>query len=231
MSSRAGGRRTRFFLAEAVRSIWKAKYEVLMPAIVLASYFGGFATLVETAALTVGYAVFVTCVIQQDLSVRQDLPRITLECATLVGGFLIIVTVALGLTNYLVHAEVPNRVLEWVRVHVQSPITFILALNLFLIVVGALMDIYSAILVIVPLIVPIGVAYGIDPAHLGVIFLSNMELGYLMPPMGENLFLSASRFNQSLMQVYRSTLPYLAVLFLVVLGISYAPLLAGIQLR
>jgi TRAP-type C4-dicarboxylate transport system permease large subunit len=113
--------------------------------------------------------------------------------------------------------------LEWVQTHIDSPIVFLLALNLLLIVVGALMDIYSAILVIVPLITPMAVAYGIDPVHLGIIFLANMELGYLMPPMGENLFLSAYRFEQPLTRIYRSTLPYVVMLLIVVLLITYVP--------
>jgi TRAP-type C4-dicarboxylate transport system permease large subunit len=141
----------------------------------------------------------------------------------MLGGFLIILGVALGFTNYLVHAEIPMRALHWVSAHIESPIVFLLALNVFLLIVGALMDIYSAILVVVPLIAPMGLAYGIDPVHLGIIFLVNMELGYLMPPMGENLFLSSYRFNQSLTRVYLSTTPYLLLLLFAVLLITYVP--------
>jgi C4-dicarboxylate transporter DctM subunit len=140
-----------------------------------------------------------------------------------VGGFMIILAVALGFTSFLILAQVPMHALEWVQAHIDSPIVFLLALNLLLIVVGALMDIYSAILVIVPLITPMAVAYGIDPVHLGIIFLANMELGYLMPPMGENLFLSAYRFEQPLTRIYRSTLPYVVMLLIVVLLITYVP--------
>ena len=149
--------------------------------------------------------------------------RVFVESATLVGGFMIILGVALGFTSYLVIAQVPSQALEWVQANIGSKILFLLALNVFLIAVGALMDIYSAILVIVPLITPMAAAYDIDPVHLGIIFLANMELGYLMPPMGENLFLSSYRFDQPLTTVYRSTFPYVVILFIVVLLITYVP--------
>ena len=141
----------------------------------------------------------------------------------MVGGFLIILGMALGLTNYLIDAEIPMRALAWVRVHVESPLLFLLVLNIFLVIVGALMDIYSAIFVVVPLITPMAAAYGIDPTHLGIIFLANMELGYLMPPMGENLFLAAYRFKQPLTRIYASTGPYIVFLTVAVLLITYVP--------
>jgi C4-dicarboxylate transporter DctM subunit len=132
-------------------------------------------------------------------------------------------SVALGLTNYLDYADVPVNALAWMQSHVSSPAIFLLALNVFLILVGAVMDIYSAILVVVPLIIPMAAAYGIDPVHLGVIFLANMELGYLMPPMGENLFLASYRFNQPLGRVYLAAAPFIAIIFVVVLLITYVP--------
>lgn len=220
---RAGAGRTPFRIREAAAALWEAKWELLLPVVVLVGIFGGFATLVEAAALTVFYAFVVECFVYRDLSIRRDLPRIVVESATMLGGFLIILGVALGFTNYLVHAEIPMRALHWVSAHIESPIVFLLALNIFLLIVGALMDIYSAILVVVPLIAPMGLAYGIDPVHLGIIFLVNMELGYLMPPMGENLFLSSYRFNQSLTRVYLSTIPYLFLLLGAVLLITYVP--------
>lgn len=220
---RAGAGRTPFRIREAAAALWEAKWELLLPVVVLVGIFGGFATLVEAAALTVFYAFVVECFVYRDLSIRRDLPRIAVESATMLGGFLIILGVALGFTNYLVHAEIPMLALHWVSAHIESPIVFLLALNVFLLIVGALMDIYSAILVVVPLIAPMGLAYGIDPVHLGIIFLVNMELGYLMPPMGENLFLSSYRFNQSLTRVYLSTTPYLLLLLFAVLLITYVP--------
>ncbi len=221
----SGSERTPFNRREARSAIWEAKWELLLPVVLLGGLFGGFTTLVEAAALIVVYTIVVECFVFGDLSVRRDLPRVFVESATLVGGFMIILGVALGLTSYFILAQVPMHLLSWVQLHIESPILFLLALNVLLIIVGALMDIYSAILVIVPLIVPMAAVYGIDPVHLGIVFLANMELGYLMPPMGENLFLSAYRFDQPLTRIYRSTLPYVVILLVAVLLITYVPAL------
>ncbi len=219
----AGVARTPFEAREALRAAWDARWELLLPVVVLGSIFGGLATLVEAAALTVLYAFAIEFVLHRDLSLRTDLPRIAVEAATMLGGFLIILGMALAFTNYLIYAEAPVHAMEWVRGHVASPIVFLLVLNVFLLAVGAIMDIYSAIFVVVPLILPMGAAYGIDPVHLGVIFLANMELGYLMPPMGENLFLSSFRFNKPLSSICVSTLPFLLILLGAVLLITYVP--------
>ena len=227
----AGATRTPFDVREAAASLWEAKWELVMPLVILVGIFGGFATLVEAAALTVLYAFIVECYVYKGLKLRRDLPAILLESVTLVGGFLIILGAALGFTNYLIHAEVPARALEWVRTYIESPVVFLLAVNVLLIIVGALMDIYSAIFVFVPLIAPMGAAYGIDPVHLGIIFLVNMELGYLMPPMGENLFLSAYRFKQPLSRVYLATTPYVLILLVAVLIVTYVPSLTLGPLR
>jgi len=220
-----GVTRTPFVLREAIAAMWEAKWELLLPVVVLGGITGGFTTLVEAAALTVLYTFVVECFIQRGLSVRRDLPRIFVECATLVGGFMIILSVALGFTNFLVIAQIPMMALEWVQTHIESPLLFLLALNGFLLLVGALMDIYSAIVVVVPLIAPIAAAYGIDPVHLAIIFLANLELGYLTPPMGANLFLSSYRFDKPLTTVYRSALPYMFLLLVTVLFITYVPAL------
>ncbi len=227
----AGATRTAFDVQEAGAPLWEAKWELVMPLVILVGIFGGFTTLVEAAALTVLYAFIVECYIYKGLKLRRDLPAILLESVTLVGGFLIILGAALGFTNYLIHAEVPTRALEWVRTYIESPVVFLLALNALLIIVGALMDIYSAIFVFVPLIAPMGAAYGIDPVHLGIIFLVNMELGYLMPPMGENLFLSSYRFKQPLSRVYLATTPYVLILLVAVLIVTYVPSLTLGPLR
>jgi tripartite ATP-independent transporter DctM subunit len=219
---RAGAQRTPFRAREAGAAIWEAKWELGTPVVILAGLLGGFATLVEAAAITVAYALLVECFVYRELAWR-DISHIFVESATLVGGFLIILASALAFTNYLIHAEVPIIAMDWVRTHIESPLVFLLALNLLLIVVGALMDIYSAIFVLVPLIAPMGVAYGIDPVHLGVIFLANMELGYLMPPMGENLFLASYRFKQPLVRIYLSTAPFVILLLIAVLLITYVP--------
>jgi len=148
------------------------------------------------------------------------------ECALLVGGVLLILGVALGLTDFLIEAEVPDRLLDWVQSSIHNRLVFLLVLNLFLLVVGCLMDIYSAIIIVVPLIVPLGEAFGIHPVHLGIIFLANLELGYLTPPVGMNLFLASYRFNKPMAEVTRSVIPMLLVLFIGVLLITYVPLLS-----
>ncbi len=218
-----GAQRTPFQRKEIGRALWGAKWELLLPLIIIGGIFGGVATLVEAAAVTVLYAFVVEALFYRELKITTDLLRTAVEAATMVGGFMIILGVALGLTNYLLIAQVPMHALSWVKDTIESPMLFLLALNVLLIIVGALMDIYSAIIVIVPLIVPMATAYNIDPVHLGVIFMANMQLGYLMPPMGENLFLSAYRFKRGLPEIYRATIPYVVIILITVLLITYVP--------
>ena len=217
--------RTEFNLKDAFAALWEAKWEVALPVVVLVGIYGGFTTMVETAALAALYALVVEVFIHKDLSLRYDLPRVVSSCATLIGGVLIILSVAMGLTAYLVDAEVPMLALEFVQTHVESPWVFLLSLNLLLLLVGAMMDIFSAIVVIVPLIVPIAAAYGIAPVHLAIIFLANLELGYLTPPVGMNLFLASYRFDKDLLTVYRAAIPYLIILLIGVIAITYIPIL------
>lgn len=216
--------RYRFDGREALRSVWVAKWELALPLIVVGGIFSGIATLVEAAALVAAYALIVEVLIHRDIPVSR-LGEVGRECATLVGGVLIILGVALGFTNYLVDAEIPSIALEWVESGISNPLVFLIALNLFLLVVGCLMDIYSAIVVVVPLILPIGEHFGIDPIHLGVIFLANLELGFLTPPVGMNLFLSSYRFEKPLPEVYRYAVPFLLILLVAVLIITYVPVL------
>ena len=218
-----GARRTAFSWAEVGAALHEARFEVAMPVVLLGAMLGGLATLVETAALMVVYTLFVECLVYRDLDVRRDLPQVAVQSATLVGGFMIILGVALALTNWLTLGQVPMRLLAWVQSYIEAPWALLLALNVFLIAVGALMDIYSAIIVIVPLLVPLIAAYGLDPIHVGVIFLANMQLGYLMPPMGENLFLAAYRFDATLPSIYRAVLPFVAIMLAVVLLITFWP--------
>ncbi len=214
---------THFDKREAGRAIWDARWELLLPVVALASLFGGFATPVEAAALTALYAFCIETFVYRDLKIKSDIPRVMTECGLLVGGVLLILGVALGFTSYLIDAQIPDRAMEWVTGSIRSPWLFLLLLNLFLLVVGCLMDIFSAIVVVVPLMVPMGIAFGIDPVHLGILFLANLELGYLTPPVGMNLFLSSYRFNKPLSEVYRSVVPMLIVLFVGVLLITYIP--------
>ncbi len=163
------------------------------------------------------------CFVTRDLSLRKDLPLALYDCLVLLGGVLLILGVAMGLTSYLVDAQVPAQALEWVESHIDSPLVFLLALNLFLLVVGCMMDIFSATVVVVPLITPLGAAFGIDPVHLGIIFVANLELGYLTPPIGLNLFMSSYRFEKPILEIYRASLRPLVILALGVLLITYVP--------
>ena len=206
-------------------AIWESKWEIPLPFLVVLGIFGGKVTILEAAALTAAYAFLSEVVIHRDLSITRDIPRVFIETATLVGGVLIILGVALGFTNYLIDAEVPMRGAHWVAEHVGSRFAFILLLNVFLLIVGCLMDIYSAIMVVVPLIVPMAALYGINPYHLGILFLANLELGFLTPPVGMNLFLASYRFDVPMSKVIRMTFPYLLMLALGVLFISYVPAL------
>ncbi len=212
---------------EARAAVWEAKWELLLPVIALVGIFGGFATVVEASALTALYAFIAETFIYHDLKLTRDVSRVTTECSLLVGGVLLILGVALGFTDYMVDAEIPAKAVVWVSGSIHSPWVFLLLLNLFLLVVGCLMDIYSAIVVQVPLLVPIAAAFHVDPVHLGIIFLANMEIGYLTPPVGLNLFLSSYRFNKPLGKVMRATLPIAGVLLLAVLLITYFPALTA----
>lgn len=218
-------RRTPFVGKAALGAIWDAKWELFLPVFLLAAIFSGFATVVETAALGALYALVVQCFIHRDLSLFRQVPGVVRQCVVLVGGVLIILSVAMGLTSYLVDAQVPSLLLEWVQGHITSPLVFLLMLNIFLLLVGCLMDIFSATVVVVPLIVPLGVAFGIDPIHLGIIFIANLELGYLTPPVGLNLFLASYRFERPLLSIYLAALPMLVILAIGVLLITYVPFL------
>jgi C4-dicarboxylate transporter DctM subunit len=219
--SRAG--RHPFAWRELGAALWAAKWELVLPLIVLVAVFGGFATLVEASALTALYAFAIPAFVQRDISVRRDLPRAMRDCIVLVGGVMVILGVAKGFASYLVDAEVPAQLVTLTQRYVHSPLVFLLGLNVFLLVVGCLMDIFSATVVVVPLIIPIARAFHIDPVHLGIIFIANLELGYLTPPVGLNLFLASYRFNRPVLEVTRASLPMLAILGFGVLVISYVP--------
>jgi tripartite ATP-independent transporter DctM subunit len=195
---------------------------MFIPVVALVSLFH-VPTTVEAAAVTATYSLIVATVIHRDLRPFKDLPRVITECGLLVGGVLLILGVALGFTHYLVDAQLPDKLVEWATHAVTSKWVFLLGLNVILLFVGGLVEIYAAIIVVVPLLVPLGVAFGINPIHLGIIFLANMELGFLCPPVGLNLLLSSYRFNKPMPEVTRATLPMLFVLLIGVLLITYFP--------
>ena len=208
---------------EAGAAIWAAKWELLVPVVALTALFGGFATPVEAAALTAMYTFLVAVTIHRDLHLFRDVPRVMTECGLLVGGVMLILGVALGFTHYLVDAQIPDAAVAWATGAIHSKWVFLLGLNVVLLIVGGLVEIYAAIIVVVPLLVPLGLAFGIDPIHLGIIFLANMELGFLAPPVGLNLLLASYRFNKPMTEVTRAALPMLGVMVLGVLLITYVP--------
>ena len=218
--SKAG--RYPFRASEALASAWAAKWELAMPVLVLVAMFSGLATAVEASALTALYALVVQAFIHRDLSFRALL-RAFGECVTVIGGVLIILGVAMGLTDYLVGAQLPAMLLEWASTHIGSRLMFLLVLNVFLLAVGWLMEIYAAIVVVVPLIVPLGAAFGIHPVHLGIIFIANLELGFLTPLVGLNIFLASYRFKRPVLEVCVAALPMMAILGIGVLVITYVP--------
>jgi C4-dicarboxylate transporter DctM subunit len=215
--------RPKFDEIEALRAVWNAKWDLGLPLLIIIAIWTGFATIVEAAALGAAYAIIVEVTVFRDVHPTRDLPRVLVHASTLVGSVVILLGVALGLTSYLVDAEVPTRLLAWVQAHIHSQWGFLLTLNLLLLVLGSVLEIYSAIVVLAPLVAPLGVAFGVDPVHLGVVFLANLELGFLFPPMGLNLFLSASRFGKPLPLLYRKALPFLIIMAVGVLLITYVP--------
>ena len=215
----------KFDYIEARRALWEAKWELFLPVVSIVPLFAGWASSVEVAAITAAYAFFVVAVVHRDLNLRRDGRRVMAEAGLLVGSILLILGVALGLTNYLVDAQVPDTLANWSLTNVPSRWVFLLGLNIILIFVGGLVEIYAAIIVVVPLLVPLGLRLGIDPIHLGVIFLANMELGFLAPPVGLNLLLTSSRLKKPLGEVIRAVLPLLLVMFVGVLLITYVPAL------
>jgi len=223
----AGTTRTRFQSGEAAAASWEAKWELLLPLVIVGSLVLG-ATVAQSAALAVLYALIVQRFVHRDLPDFAAVRGVMRDSISVVGGVMIILAVAVGFTTYLNDASVPQMLFEWVRAHIHSPFTFLLALNGFLLIVGCLMDIFTAILVVVPLVLPIANEYGINPVHLGIIFVANLELGYLTPPVGLNLFLSSYRFNKPVLQVARATMPMLLVLALSVLLITYWPWLTTV---
>jgi tripartite ATP-independent transporter DctM subunit len=214
--------RSPFTWSEARAALWDAKWELFIPVVAIGSLFT-VPTTVEAAAVTATYALFVATVIHRDLHPFKDLPRVFTECGLLVGGVLLILGVALGFTYYLVDAQIPDKLVAWSTQTITSKWLFLLGLNVVLLFVGGLVEIYAAIIVVVPLLVPVGVAFGLNPIHLGIIFLANMELGFLAPPVGLNLLLSSYRFNKSIPEVTRATFPMLMLLVVGVLLITYFP--------
>ena len=212
-----------FNSSEFLAAIKNAAWELPIPLLIIISIYSGFCTATETATLTVMYVIIIKTFIFHEINIKKDMPGIMIESMKMVGGIMIILGAALGFTNFLVDAFIPMRILEFIESIVQTRLGFLLLLNLFLLVVGCLMDIFSAILIVVPLITPLAARFGIDPVHLGIIFLANLGIGYNTPPIGLNLFIASSRFERPVVQIYRATLPFLLLLLFSLLLITYCP--------
>ena len=207
------------------RALWAARWELPLPFFVLGGIYSGYFAVSEAAAMTALYVLFAEVVLYREISLRR-LPAVMVESMVMVGGILLILGAALAFTNYLVDAEVPQRLFEFTSARIESPITFLILLNLLLLVLGALLDIFSALVIMVPLILPMAVGYDIHPVHLGIIFLANMQIGYFTPPIGMNLFIASYRFRKPVLALYAACWPFMLVLLVALLIITYVPALS-----
>ncbi|MGO9444682.1 MAG: TRAP transporter large permease [Thiobacillaceae bacterium] len=215
-----------FSLASIIGAIRTSIWDILLPVLIVAGIFGGIVTITEAAALTAAYALILEIVLFKRTDMIASLAGIFVDTTKLVGSILIILGVAMGLTNLLIDAQLPMKLLQLIQTRIQSPLEFLFILNVFLLAVGAMMDIFSAIVVVVPLILPLAIRYQIDPVHLGIIFLANLEIGYLHPPIGLNLFIASQRFNKPILTVFWATLPFLLIMLVWLLLLTYIPALS-----
>jgi C4-dicarboxylate transporter DctM subunit len=217
--------RHRFSLLTVGRELRNSLWDLLLPAGVVVGIFGGFVTISEASACTAVYVLLLESVIFRELKLRRDLPNLLAESAILTGSILIILSVAMGLTNLLIDAQVPMHILGWIETRIDSQLQFLLLLNLFLLLVGCMMDIFSATVVVVPLILPIAARYGVNPVHLGILFLANLEIGYSTPPVGINLFIASQRFGKPVLALFRAALPFLVLMLAWLALVTYVPYL------
>lgn len=217
--------KTAFTWSEAFASLKAISWELPLPLLIGGGLFGGFLAISEVAAVTALYVLVVEVFVYKEIGFAS-LTKVISEAMQMLGGILLILGVSMAFTNYLIDAEVPMRLFEWINVHIDSKFSFLFLLNLFLLLLGAILDIFSALVIMVPLILPIAVNYGVHPIHLGIVFLANMQIGYLTPPVGMDLFIASYRFNKSITELYRATLPFMLVLLAAVLVITYIPWLS-----
>ena len=199
-----------------------ARWELPLPVVVLGGIYSGYFAISEAAAVTAVYVTIVQTLLYRDIRLR-DLPAVAVRAMVMVGGILLILGVAMAFTNFLVDAEVPQRLFDFMQARIESPIAFLALLNILLLALGALLDIFAALVIMVPLILPVAVGYGIDPVHLGIVFLANMQIGYFTPPVGMNLFIASYRFKKPVLALYAACWPFMVVLLLALLLITYVP--------
>jgi tripartite ATP-independent transporter DctM subunit len=219
-----------FSAKEAWLSFKEAAWEIPLPFFVIGGIYGGFFAISEAAAVTAIYVLVVEIGIYREITLKQ-LPAIMRDSMVMVGGILLILAVSLASTNYLIDAEVPSKLFSLIQSQVRAKWVFLILLNGFLLILGAILDIFSALVIMTPLILPVAVSYGIDPVHLGIIFLANMQIGYCTPPVGMNLFIASYRFEKPVSTIYRAALPFMAVLMIAVLLITYLPELSLMLLK
>jgi tripartite ATP-independent transporter DctM subunit len=207
---------------EMIAGLKEAAWEIPLPIIILGGIYGGIFVAGEAAAITALYVLIVEVFIYRDISLSK-LPGIMVQSMVLFGGILVILAASMATTNYLIDQEVPMRLFELIRQYISSKYTFLLLLNIFLLIVGSMLDIFSALVLVVPLIIPIAEAYDVNLIHLGIIFLTNLQIGYCTPPVGLNLFLASYRFDKPIVTLYRATLPFLALLMVTLIIITYFP--------
>jgi tripartite ATP-independent transporter DctM subunit len=222
--------KTRFQVSEVLSALREALWELPLPLVVLGGIYSGKFAVSEAAAITAVYVLLVEVFIYRDIN-RRALPEIMKKSMVLVGAVLIILGAAMGLTNYLIDAEIPMQMLDFFKTHIQSKTLFLIVLNLFLLAVGCTMGIFSALVVVVPLLAPIAKAYGIDPIHLGIIFLANLEIGASIPPLGINLFIASIRFERPVLNLYWASLPFIVILLGALALITYIPWISLVWLK
>ncbi|MCP3873530.1 MAG: TRAP transporter large permease subunit [Desulfobacteraceae bacterium] len=216
---------TSFSLEKALSAIKESIWEIPLPIFVFTGIYSGFFAVSEAAAVTAMYVLIVEVFIYKEIQLKK-LTAIIRESMVMVGGILLILGVSLAFTNYLIDAEAPMKLFKICQAFVTSKLVFLILLNIFLLILGAMLDIFSAIIIMVPLMLPVALQYGIDPIHLGIIFLANMQIGYFTPPVGMNLFIAGYRFNKPIIEIYKATIPFMLVLLLAVLIITYWPWLS-----
>lgn len=215
---------------ELLAALRESAWEIPLPFFVLGGIYGGYFAVSEAASVTALYVLIVEVVIRREISFAA-LPGVMRESMVMVGGILIILGVSLASTNFLIDTEVPNQLFHIIQERVDDRFTFLILLNVFLLALGMMLDIFSALVIVVPIILPIAIGYGIDPVHLGIVFLANMQLGYFTPPVGMNLFIASYRFERPVLELYRATLPFFAILLFAVLVITYWPTLSLFLVR
>ncbi len=218
--------RTRFTFEEARAAFRESIWEIPLPFVILIGIYTGFFTVTEAAAVTVVYVIFIESLVYKDIHPLRDLPKMMVNSMVLVGSILIILGTAMGYTSYLVDEQIPMRLLAFMKEYIDDQLTFLMVLNVLLLIVGCMMDIFSAIIVVVPLIIPIAKSFDVNMVHLGIIFLTNLEIGYSTPPVGINLFIASSRFSEPIFRLYRATLPFLGLRLIGLMLITYFPALS-----